>query len=275
MIFHSYKPAMLLDTYVEVIHLRHFIFLPGQSLPFKPYPPRPEQCITFYVRGYETTGYQKEGITIQRPRSTVSGQFTQLINRHTSPEFLMILVVFRPGALNRLTGIDFSELMDQAIDAEAIFGNDVEHLNNRLNSTDSYEEMIGLVNEFLIRRVKSSSTDMLPIDHAIQYYFQNPQSASVTNLSSLSCLSLRQLERRFMERIGISPKTFLKIVRFNRSYFLHMRQPHLSWSSLAVRCGYTDYQHMVKDYKEFTGTTMTLLFLNEEKAPERVLGLTQ
>ena len=274
MIFHSYKPSLLLEAFVEVIHLRHFIFSPNQLLPYKPYPPRPEQCLTFYVRGYETTCYQKEGTTLKRSRSTVSGQFTQLINRYTSAEFLMILVVFRSGALNRLTGIDSSALTNRAVDAEAVFGNELKHLNEKLNSTDSYREMIGLVNEFLINRVKASLKDLLPVDQAIQYYLHHPQVASVKNLSSLSCLSHRQLERRFMERIGINPKTFLKIIRFNRSYFSHLRQPHVSWSILANYCGYTDYQHMVKDYKEFTGTTMVQLFLNEEKAPERVLGLT-
>ena len=275
MIFRSYRPSFLLLTYVEVIHLRHFVFPPHGNLPFKPYPPRPEHCLTFYVRGVETTEYKKEGTRIKRPRSTVSGQYISQINRNISSEFLMILVVFKPGALNRLTGIPFTEFTNLAFDAESVFGYAVRNLNERLNSTDSYDEMIDLVNTFLVDMVKKSAKDFLPVDHAINYFVQNPASASVKNLSSLSCLSPRQVERRFLERVGINPKTFLRIIRFNRSYFLHLRHPAMNWSSLAIHCGFTDYQHMVKDYIEFTGSTPELLFLSEANAPERILGLTQ
>ncbi len=273
MIFRSYKPSLLLSSYVDVIHLRHFIFPANGKIPFKPYPPRPEQCLTFYVRGFELTEYKREGIVIHRPRSTISGQYTHIINRNPSAEFLMILVVFKGGALNRLTGIPFTEFMNLAADAESVLGNEVKYLNERLNSMEYYEEMLGQVNLFLEALVKKATADVLPVDPAIDFLLKNEHSISVKQLSEISCLSARQLERRFMERTGVNPKTFLRVLRFNRSYFLHLRHPSKTWQSLATHCGFTDYQHMVKDYREFTGSSPAQLFVSESKAPERVLGL--
>jgi AraC-like DNA-binding protein len=276
MIFRSYRPSLLLEPFIEVIHLRHFVFPPHTPLPFKPYPPRPEHCIAFYVRGCETTEYPFDGLRIKRPRSALSGQHTQQINRYVSPEFLMILVVFKPGALFRFTRIPFQELMNTAVDAEAVFGNALTRLNERLNSTDSYDEMIALVTEFLCAQAgMTSNHDLQPVDKALQWFLQNPQALTVQQLAYHSCLSLRQLERKFLERVGVGPKTFLKIARFNQSYFMRLRRPHMTWQSVASSCGYADYQHLVKDYRAFTGSTAAQFFQSEEKAPERVLGLTK
>lgn len=274
MIFRSYKPSIVLHNYVEVIHLRHFIFHPDGKIPYKPYPPRPEHCITFYVRGFETTEYKTDGIRIQRPRSTISGQYTHQINRNISAEFLMILVVFKPGALNRIIKIPFSEFINQAADAEAVLGRDVRCLNQRLASMESYDDMISQVTLYLENLVRKSSHQVLPFDSAMDLLLHNKR-ITVKEFSALSCLSTRQLERRFLERIGTSPKTFLRIFRFNHSYFTHLRLPSINWQTLASHCGYTDYQHMVKDYREFTGSTPAHLFASESQAPERVLGLTK
>ena len=276
MIFRSYKPSFLLEPFIEVIHLRHFVFPPNTTLPFKPYPPRPEQCIAFYVRGGETTEYPFDGHRLKQPRSALWGQHTQQINRYVSPEFLMILVVFKPGALFRFTRMPFQELMNTAVDAEAVFGSSLARLNERLNSTDAYGEMIDLVNDFLYKQAGMTSNESLePVDKALQWFLKTPQALSVQDLAYHSCLSQRQFERKFLERVGVGPKTFLKIARFNRSYFMRLRRPHMTWQAIASLCGYADYQHLAKDYRSFTGNTAAQFFQTEEKAPERVLGLAQ
>lgn len=275
MIFRSYKPSLLLDSFIEVIHLRHFIIPPHVIAPFKPYPPRPEHCLAFYVKGFETTEYPFENKREKRARSTLSGQFLQQINRHVSQEFLMIMVVFKPGALYRFTGIPFREFTNTAIDAEAVFGKEITSLNERLNSVDAYHEMIAFVNEFLVKQLNKIRKILLPVDEAIEWLLNHPNPLSVQQLSYYSCLSGRQLERTFLERIGVPPKTFLKIARFNKSYNLHLRKPNVSWSAIATVCGYTDYQHLVKDYRAFTGSTAAKFFETEDNAPERLLGLAR
>jgi AraC-like DNA-binding protein len=50
------------------------------------------------------------------------------------------------------------------------------------------------------------------------------------------------------------------------------RSPQKDWLSIALHCGYYDYQHLVKDYKEFTGYTPAQFFAIDNQAPERMLG---
>ena len=275
MISKDYLPAEALQAYIDHYRLRHFIFQSGVIPPLKPFPPRPEQCLTFYVRGSETTRYFETGCEIKKPRSVISGQFTHRVDRYVSyPEILMIIVDFKPGALNRLIGIPFKEFANKDLDAETVFPAEIRRVNDRLSGSESYEEMIQIVEIYFTELMLKSKRDILPVDRLISLVTQDPD-CSIDWVARNAFLSPRQLERKFDERIGINPKTFLRIARFNLSYWLHLKNPGLSWFNIAMSCGYTDYQHLVKEYKEFSNTTPNHFFAIESRAPGRILGLTK
>jgi AraC-like DNA-binding protein len=70
----------------------------------------------------------------------------------------------------------------------------------------------------------------------------------------------------------MAPKQFLQMARFDRAFRMKNRFPQKDWLSVALHCGYYDYQHLVKDYKEFTGYTPPQFFAIDNAAPERSLG---
>src|SRR5450432_3834868 len=74
-------------------------------------------------------------------------------------------------------------------------------------------------------------------------------------LASESCLGIKQFERKFKERTGVTPMLFAKIVRFDRAFCLKLRYPKMHWNQIAYACDYSNYQHLVKDYRKFTGLT--------------------
>src|SRR5215204_161821 len=132
MISQDFPPSLHLKEYISQFRLRHFVFSNGIVPPPKPFPPRPEQCVTFYIRGSEISRHLNAGIEVKKPRSVLSGQFTYRVDRFVSyPEILMLIVDLQPGALHRLTGIPFTEFTNQEIDAEAILPK-IKCLNDRL-----------------------------------------------------------------------------------------------------------------------------------------------
>ena len=64
--------------------------------------------------------------------------------------------------------------------------------------------------------------------------------------------SARQWERVFRERTGLRPKMLERIGRFRRA--MHLSQSH-RWVDIAAICGYSDQAHLVRDFREFAGTT--------------------
>ena len=73
-------------------------------------------------------------------------------------------------------------------------------------------------------------------------------------------MGARQLERRFLEEVGMTPKRLARISRFQRVFKALERRP-IGWTRVAVECGYYDSSHLVRDFREFTG-----------EAPSRAVG---
>ena len=274
MISQDYFPTPALREYVKYYHIRHFVFSNNMPVPFKPYAPRPEQTLAFYPRDPEFVEYVSGKEIIKRPSSMIMGQYTVRTNRHLGGrDFLVFFVEFQPGVLYRITGIPYHELTNTFIDAESVFSKEIRLVNERLSSTDCYNEMIKIVETFLLGLMQKSKKDFHPIDTVSNLIIDNPEYASIDWFAKEACLSPRQFERKFKERMGINPRLFARIVRFKNSFRMKNNCPGEDWLSIALACGYYDYQHLVKDYLEFTGVAPTNYFIQDMKAPERVFGL--
>ena len=86
MLLQDFLPSPPLRDYVRLIQVIHFVFPAGAALPFKAYPPRPEQCLAFYPRDAESVAYAGGPAAI-RLRSVLIGQHTVVSNRYVGREF--------------------------------------------------------------------------------------------------------------------------------------------------------------------------------------------
>ncbi|CCH53595.1 transcriptional regulator, AraC family [Fibrisoma limi BUZ 3] len=275
MICQDFLPGPALQPYVKRYHLRHFVFADMASIPFKPYAPRPEQTLAFYPRGRELVEHIGSHRRIERPRSMLMGQYVERTNRHLSgSEFIVFLVEFYPGVLYRITGIPYYELTNTFVDAEAIFSKEMRLVNERLNSTDNYPEMITIVETFLHQLVRTLKRDSHPIDTIARLIIERPESPLIRQLAADACLCPRQFERKFNERMGVNPKLFSRIARLHNAYRSKYNRPQNDWLSIALACGYHDYQHLVKDFQRFAGVTPTTYAAEDNNAPERLFGLS-
>jgi AraC-like DNA-binding protein len=80
-------------------------------------------------------------------------------------------------------------------------------------------------------------------------------------------ISARRLERHFLAHVGMTPKLFSRLVRFDRAVRDLNRRGTTSWSQFALAHGYTDQAHFINEFREFAGVTPT-----ELEAENRGLG---
>jgi AraC-like DNA-binding protein len=274
MVCQAFLPSPALREYVQGYQLRHFVFSGTASLPFKPYAPRPEQTLAFYPRSLERVEYVSSKRIVTRARSTITGQYVERTNRHLGGEdFLVLIVNFHPGVLYRLTGIAFSEFTNADIDAELVFPKEIRLVNQRLNSAESYPEMIALVERFLVGVVTRITRQTHPVDAVANQLMLRPGQASLDKLSQAAFLCPRQFERKFKERMGVSPKLFTRIARLHMAFCRKYHQPDQDWLTIALACGYYDHQHLMKEFGALAGTTPTGYLLQDTYAPERIFGL--
>jgi transcriptional regulator GlxA family with amidase domain len=135
------------------------------------------------------------------------------------------------------------------------------------------KDMIDTIEDFLLHLIRKMCKPAEPIDKASLYIVRHEKMVSLEWLANQSCLSVRQFIRRFEEQVGVSPKLFQKINRFDRAYRLKNNHPQLDWLYIALACGYYDYQHLAKDFKEFTNLTPPAFYEVEKGSPERIFSI--
>ena len=185
----------------------------------------------------------------------------------------MLRVHFHPGALFRLLRIPLSEFTDCWFDAESVIGHEISEVNERLANCPHYAQMTTVVNEYLITKLKKMTAGTHPLDQVAANLFTDPTRFSLDWLATQSCLCQRQFNRKFIERMGVGPKLYSRVVRFYKAYLYKETHPQQDWLTIAFLFGYTDYQHLVKDFKEFAQVTPNQWIHEDDQSPERVLYL--
>jgi AraC-like DNA-binding protein len=271
MIFSSIGPSPGLQDFVRDYLIAHFRFDPGKPIPHKRYAPKPEQGITFFVRGRPGIVDLLTDEVREAPPVAIFGQQMKRCDVRLAPEFLMFRVHFQPGALFRLLGIPLHEFGEDYFDAELVLGSEVRDVSERLDTARSYTEMVETVEAYLVRSAARAAQKVLLVDRAAGRLTADPAHVSLDWLARQACLSPRQLNRKFIERIGVGPKLYSRLVRFHRVYLFKMAHPAIAWPTVAIEFGYTDYQHMVRDFKQFTNATPNAWLQEDRGSPEHAL----
>src|SRR5439155_18428251 len=121
---------------------------------------------------------------------------------------------FQPSGFNRLFGVPMTELTDAAYDAYAVIGPQIPSFEHQLGNASGFGERIKLVEERLIRMLDSLGT-LDPVAIAANSLFASNGIHRVSAMAAESGLSARQFERRFLAQVGVPPKLYARIIRFN------------------------------------------------------------
>lgn len=275
MLLKDFIPAPEVQEYIQLYRIVHLVFNEGSIIPAKAYPPRPEQCLAFYPFDRESVRFSSSNKQESNIPVVLYGQFTEVTHRTIGSSFLVVQIIFKPGALYRLTGIPAHELNNQYINAELVFNKTVHEVNEQLFLAKNYEEMILIINSFVRTLIRSIKQPILPIDQVCFNMLSNESMYSIDEIAKQAFYSNRQLERKFKERTGLNPKLFQRVIAFDNAFRMKNSFANRDWLRIAMECGYHDYQHLVKAYKDFTGLSPTAFHRLEEKAPERKFGLTE
>jgi AraC-like DNA-binding protein len=252
-------PAPPLRPFVQHYLLIHACYAggdPGQAV--KPMPPAPQQCLYFYPRNaLRTVAHADPTRTRTLAESFVVAPQLQRVDLHFGPDHLMVCAVFWPGGLQRLLGVPVKELLDVPVEGRALLGPAVADLEARLAELSDHDAMLAALEAYLLgawRRLRPHTER--PLDRLLSALLPTGRAThSLDSLAAEACLSPRQFERGFFERVGLPPKLYARLVRFDAAYRLKSRQPGLDWLAVAVQCGYYDYRHLLRDFHAFAGVT--------------------
>lgn len=242
-------------------------------MPVKSYPACAEEGFSFFLRGLLQTECPELNRSEKRAKAAIFGLPDYRQNFTVPDDFMLLHACFQPGALYKFLRIPMPELVHQTIDAELIWGAEIRSLSDELANAATYNELPQILDRFFWRKAQLICMDTRPIDYVGRVLLDDPLSFQLEKMAAKACLSNRAFERRFAAQIGVTPKYFARICRFERAFKQKESHPTIDWLSLAIANAYTDYQHMVKDFKQFSGVTPTQLIQQAANNPEQLLGI--
>lgn len=194
----------------------------------------------------------EEGVL--QPRSFISGQTSSYFEIKPTGSVDIISVVFRPYGAKAFFDIPISEINDLHVGLDCLSDSSLVELESRLTETSDNEACVGLIEAYLLKRLRLSKEYNYKRMSAVVGAIDKGVS-DIGALSQISCLSYKQFQRTFNQYIGANPKDFLRVVRFQRALYVLQCQPDIMLTQLAVECGYYDQSHLIKEFKAFTGYT--------------------
>lgn len=175
-------------------------------------------------------------------------------------EFNYAGIRFYPSAFPELFSINAKSLSDQYVWLNQLVPEFSEMLKSGIKSEMKLKQMSGILDEMLLDFKLRRSFDFDP-------RFYNALNLILENYGTLETetdldvgLSQRQLRRVFNYYIGTTPKTFSKVVRFQRILNAKPSVQSLKRSKIFYDVGFFDQAHFIKDFKTFYGVTPTRAF---------------
>ena len=158
------------------------------------------------------------------------------------------------------------------VSLEKLFGKDGKEIEQKILNAKSTSARIKLIEIFLLNRL----TDIETVDRIVKSTLETILTAngqlSVTELSKLTNVNRRQLERKFSSTIGLSPKQLSKTIRLQATLKMLLNNKFTSLTALAYEREYYDQAHFIKDFKELTGFTPKIFYGNNLKMSSLFYG---
>jgi AraC-like DNA-binding protein len=197
-----------------------------------------------------------EGAAVRRqPAGMVVGVWTGAIGLAAPQSFDTIGIRLRPGAASAFWREPASAFTNTVVDLDTVWGRSAAALRERLGETAAAAGRLAVIETFLTGQ--ALQTDRA-LDGPLGRIAATGGRVSVDQLARNAGVSARQLERAFRAHVGVAPKTFSRIVRFQRVLRRVSRTPG-TWADAAIACGYTDQSHLIRDVTQFAGETPTAL----------------
>ena len=194
-------------------------------------------------------------------RALITGQQTSPYDVTLAGNVSLFSITLSPLGAMRLLRVPQSELADRTVPLSAL-GVKTREVVERLAEAPDFSMRVAIAEGFLralVEKTESSRHDAR-IARSIMLASQSFGAADIGTLASAACLSVKQFERVFSAGVGIRPKTFMRVLRFQNAIHRHAIGDASSLAGLAHAAGYSDQSHMTADFKALSGLTPQRFF---------------
>lgn len=210
---------------------------------------------------YRTAASSEEEATWKRRnlKGVLKGVFPACLELDFTQPTRVFGIRFRPFGMYSFVRSPADELTQSFTDIEDLFGGAGRRLSEQVVEAGELSRVAGVFNRFLLERLGHGDRfdDLLDgrVAAACSVLVDSRGLARVDRIAGAVQLSVRQLERLFNRRVGVSPSTLGGLVRLNHFVELAQSAPESTLTVLALDCGYYDQPHLTRTFKRIVGRT--------------------
>jgi AraC-like DNA-binding protein len=252
MLFQSYRPAPPLSDFIE-----QFWLYDGYSCAYvheRIFPTGAFELV-FNLRNDELRIYQdNESLLCSRySGALVSGPYNGFFVTDRAEGACAMGVHFRPGGAFPFLGLSAYELANTHMDLATIWGRHAKETRERLAIAPSPRHRFRLLQNALLSRLRRPLEHHPAVALALDGLLSENSRAVVRKLARKAGVSDRRFIDVFRSEVGLNPKLFHRVQRFQRVLTKLQRLPEPEWEQLALENGYFDQSHLIRDFLAFCG----------------------
>lgn len=164
-----------------------------------------------------------------------------------------MIVQLRPAGAMQAMGVPMSLLVDRFERLDSVVGPGSHGVGEHVLGDADDRACVRAIERWLLDRVRKEASRSEVADAVVQEVARRAGCVRIEDLARHVNLSRRHLGRIMNERLGIAPKRFARITRFDRAVQLGRTQPMVPWGRVALDAGYADQAHMTREFAEIGG----------------------
>ncbi|MBV9991307.1 MAG: helix-turn-helix transcriptional regulator [Alphaproteobacteria bacterium] len=171
----------------------------------------------------------------------------------------MMGVQFKPGGAFAFFGGSAREFADVHVSLAQVWGADAQRLHQRVVQAPTPGDRIDILFRAFAARF-NDATRHPAVEIALRRFARSPHRVSVATVAREAEVSPKTLIRLFGEEVGMTPKSYLRVARFQQVIARVHAAPSVDWMEVVERHGYYDQPHFIREFKEFSGFTPSEYF---------------
>lgn len=205
-----------------------------------------------------TRTYHPQTGAVQTACGTVlSGVATRYAVIDTAEQECVAGACFRPGGTAPFFPIPAPELCDAGLPLEFAWGRaTASRLREQLLAAPTPTGKLDVLERALVDAWQDRALDPA-IEFALERLGREAHARGIAAVADRIGLSSRRLVERFKSTVGVPPKRYCRILRFQRALARAERGREVDWTRIALDCGYFDQAHFIHDFRSFAGITPT------------------
>ncbi len=193
----------------------------------------------------------------RRQELSYCGTFTHpfVSTRQAGSETRIFAVRFFPGGAHYFHGMPTHLFTGSNYCLEEIWPENVEIIGERILEARDFNERVRIMDQYLNQLLSRRTSDCDLMKNLLHRIFVSGGSVGIKELAEREAISERQLNRKFGQWIGISPKKFSEVVRFQSVLHSIQSGGSVDWTELALKHSFFDQAHLIRDFRRFYGAS--------------------